>query len=195
MTAMDERIENLVFQVPLPGGQERLRQMILYVCEKCVQAELFGQVKLNKILWRADFHSYAKRMRPVTGRAYQRLPFGPALKEMLPLLREMQMRDEIEISEHDFGEGIIERRPKAKIPAKLNYFSSEDVVFVNDSIRHYWNMSGRESSDESHGVAWSTRSDKEPMPYNSAFLSDATLTPSQWKRLVDLGHAQFWRSA
>ena len=63
--------------VILPGKQDRLRQMILYVATKCAKAERMGLIKLNKILWKADFDAFAARQRPITGREYQRLDLGP----------------------------------------------------------------------------------------------------------------------
>jgi len=40
--------------VPLPGGQTRARQAILYVAKRCESAKFFGAIKLNKILWKAE---------------------------------------------------------------------------------------------------------------------------------------------
>jgi hypothetical protein len=85
----ESRPPHLTFQVKLPGGQSRLREAALYVMTRCANAEAFGLVKLNKILWRADFKAYAARRVPVTGRQYQRLAQGPAPVEMLPVLQEL----------------------------------------------------------------------------------------------------------
>jgi hypothetical protein len=43
---------NLTYSVPLRGGQERLREMILYISKRCHNAPRFGSIKLNKILGR-----------------------------------------------------------------------------------------------------------------------------------------------
>ncbi|MFZ3235603.1 MAG: hypothetical protein WA184_09560, partial [Stellaceae bacterium] len=72
-----------------------------------------GLIKLNKILWKADFDAYAARNIPVTGRAYQRLELGPAPREMRPLLNEMIRARLIHLEETDFGDGVIEYRPIA----------------------------------------------------------------------------------
>src|SRR4051812_28498645 len=90
MSSLPVARPKLTWKVELPGGQRRLREAILYVSEKCVEARFFGKVKLNKIIWRADFESFAQRGQPVTGRQYQRLKQGPAPVEMLPLLNELQ---------------------------------------------------------------------------------------------------------
>jgi Antitoxin SocA-like, Panacea domain len=170
------RRPQLTAKVDLPGGQDRLRQMILYVAIRNMQAERFGLTKLNKIIWRADFESFAVRGRPVTGRAYQRLPQGPAPKEMRPLLNEMLREGAITLSETDFGDDIIERRPIAMVGPNLSNFSKDDIEFVEASIRHYWDKTGGETSDDSHGIAWKTRGDKAIMYYELSYLSDEDLS-------------------
>ena len=65
--------------IGLQGGQDRLRQLTLYVSREFATAARFGLVKLNKTLWKADFDAYANRRVPVTGR-----PTGGWLKAPLP---------------------------------------------------------------------------------------------------------------
>lgn len=177
---MDSKI---TMKVALPGGQDRLRQMVLYACKKNVEARYFGRVKLNKILWKSDFDAYAARLRPVTGRPYQRLPQGPAPKEMLPVYREMLQRQLIVEDQTDFGGGKVEMRPRALAQPDLSLFDDSDLQFVDQSIRYYWNMTGTETSDDSHGASWTSRNDGDPMPYESTFLSDNKLSARQVERL------------
>jgi hypothetical protein len=55
MSILPDHRPRLTWKVPLPGGQKRLREAVLYVSAACKDAERFGLVKLNKIIWRADF--------------------------------------------------------------------------------------------------------------------------------------------
>jgi hypothetical protein len=171
---------------PLPGGQNRLKQMILYVAGRCEGARFFGAIKLNKILWKADFDSFLESGTPVTGREYRRQKFGPALREMMPVQREMLGDGTIRIERRDFGDGIVELRTIAVDGPSLSIFSERDLWYVERSISHYWDMTGMESSDESHGVAWLTRANGDPMPYEVSILSDRQPTPDQMKRLKSL---------
>jgi len=185
---------HLTFTVDLPGGKERLRQIILYVSRECLTAPRFGGIKLNKIIWRADFESFAARGKPVTGRPYQRLKLGPAPKEMLPTHRDMLNEGLIEISRIDFGDGVVEQRTVPVVEPQLDLFDETDLQFVDDSIRYYWGMTGVETSDESHGIAWRTRSDGDPMPYESAYLSDRKLTAPQLTRMKKMIYDKGWIS-
>jgi hypothetical protein len=189
---MQSHVPNLTYFVDLPGGQNRLRQLVIYVADKCQTADRFGGIKLNKILWKADFDAFAARQIPVTGRRYQRERLGPIPKEMLPLRRDMEREGVISIELIDFGDGIIEHRTIPLIPPDLALFSQSDIQFVDEAIRYYWNMTGMESSDDSHGVAWRTRANGEPMPYEASFLSDRQLSTQQRRRFADRLYAEGW---
>jgi hypothetical protein len=47
--------------------------------------EPFGAVKLNKLLFYADFFAYVKFGECITGQEYQKLAQGPAPRRMLPV--------------------------------------------------------------------------------------------------------------
>ena len=191
---MAEFKPRLTYMVDLPGGQERLHQAILYVSTKCQNAKRFGGIKLNKIIWRADFESFLHRGQPVTGRAYQRLRLGPAPKEMLPVHRAMIDAGLIKVDIVDFGEGIIERRTVPLEAPDPRFFDDQDLGFLDDAVAYYWDLTGMETSDESHGMAWKTRSNGDPMPYESAYLSDRNLTNTQREKMEKMICAKGWVS-
>ncbi len=111
---------------------------------------------------------------------------------MLPIHKEMLRSGSIEITTRDFGDNKVERRTIAVDQAHLRYFNETDMAFVDESIKHYWAKTGTETSDESHGVAWSSRNDKDPMPYESAYLSDEELGWPQKLRLSELMYERGW---
>jgi hypothetical protein len=186
--------QRLTYRVDLPGGQSRLQEMILYVSERCATTKRFGKIKLNKIIWKADFEAYAARRVPVTGRAYQRLKFGPAPIEMAPLYGEMLQDGLITINRVDLGEGYIEHRTIPEVKPELALFSPDDLRYVENSIGYYWELTGEEASDDSHGVAWQTRSDGDPMPYELALLSDARPNEHQARHLLEMAERLGWNS-
>ena len=175
----------MTLTVSLRGGQARLRQMILYVAKRCEDAKFFGAIKLNKIIWKADFDLFAERGVPVTGREYRRQKLGPTLREMRPLQTEMLKDGAIKIDRRNIGE-YVEQRTIALDKPDMSLFTPEDIAYVERSIQHYWDMTGTETSDESHGVAWKTRANGEPMPYEFALLSDRVPKPAQMARLKQL---------
>ena len=199
MVRRDREHRTLTYKVDLPGGQSRLKDLVLYVSAKCRTAPRLGLIKLNKIIWRADFRAFERRGLPVSGRYYQRLKFGPAPIEMPPILAEMAQQGLLEFEITDFGfdddgKSIKERRPIPLAKPSLQWFSPDDLVFVDESIDHYWNMTGMETSDDSHGIAWRTRSNGDPMPYESSHLSDETLDGEILAHLAEIGRERGWSS-
>jgi Protein of unknown function (DUF4065) len=176
---------HVTYKVDLSGGQRRLKEAILYVAGKGQPMTFFGRIKLNKILWRADFKSFYERGQPVTGRTYQKLEFGPALVEMWPVMNDLLREDLLLEEEHTVPGDRIEHRPVAKAEPVLRHFSPEDIEFLDESLRHYWNMTGMESSDESHGVAWKTRNIGDAIPYEAAYFEDKPLPTPTLQRLAD----------
>jgi hypothetical protein len=147
--------------------------MILYVSERCENAPRFGKVKLNKILWKADFDAFAARGVPVTGRSYQRLQQGPAPVEMPPVLAEMVADGALEFNYEEIGPGFVEERPIAKRPANIQkYFNEADLKYVDDAIAYFWSMTAGAASDASHGLAWKSRNNLDAMPYEASYLVD-----------------------
>ena len=172
--------------VQLPGSQSRARQLILYIARRCENAKFFGAIKLNKIMWKADFDSFAERGVPVTGREYRRQKLGPTLREMVPIQTDMLKDGAIRFEQRDFGDDMVEQRTIAIDDPDLSLFNDTDMSYVDRAIRHYWDMTGTEASDQSHGVAWRTRANGDPMPYEAAILSDAQPSDNQMNRLKAL---------
>lgn len=193
MSSIPAGRQKLTWKVSLPGGQKRLREAVLYVSQKCETAPYFGKVKLNKIIWRADFESFAQRGQPVTGRQYQRLKQGPAPVEMLPILNELQAEGLITYKVRRLGDHE-EQRPVALQSPILTLFSKQDLDYLDQAISVYWDKTGTEVSDISHGVAWRSRDDGDPMPYELAYLSDRPLGIGQKGKLLKLAQTYGWNS-
>jgi len=185
---------NVTYRVDLSGGQRRLKEAILYVAQEAQPMRLFGRIKLNKILWRADFRAFYERHQPVTGRTYQRLPWGPALIEMLPVMQEL-LKEGALTEEAQVHAGNTEYRPVAKVEPVLKFFSPEDLEYLDESIHHYWNMTGTESSDESHGIAWKSRMDGDAIPYEAAYFEDKPLPQAALDKLARIARKYQLRSA
>jgi len=182
MVALSDLGRNVTYRVNLPGGQSRLKEASLYVMQKAAAFEYFGLVKLNKILWRADFAAFHERHIPVTGRQYQALEAGPAPFEMRPILNDMLRDSEIEIIETEVPG---ELRPIAKVQPVLRFFSQNDLRFLDEAIVYYKDMTATQASNESHGLAWKTRHIGDPIPYEAAIFDDSITPENMPPKLAD----------
>ena len=153
--------------------QEKFKELILYIAEQCQHDLSFGAVKLNKMLYYADFDAYRLLGQPVTGATYRKLQAGPAPKDLIVA------RDEL----IDEGRVSLESRPyfnrtqkrlvlQSGVNANKEVFTPEEREIINAVIKFFMPMSAREASDYSHREAgWLLAGDREIIPYESAFLS------------------------
>src|SRR5260370_23975101 len=87
----------LHFAFQLPGSDQRFRELVLYICEKCATDPKFGATKLNKILYFSDFLAYGNFGEPITGFEYQREKNGPVPKRLLPIRNAMIQSGELAV--------------------------------------------------------------------------------------------------
>jgi len=163
----------------------------LYVMHAARQFDYFGLVKLNKMLWRADFNSFLERKFPVTGRPYQKLEHGPAPVEMKPILRDLETSGTISFVETNIPN---ERRPVPAVDVYLSNLSPRDVGYLDEAISHYRNMTASATSRDSHGVAWRTRAIGDQIPYEAAIFDDSPLPQALEHKLMWLGRERQWQS-
>src|ERR1700690_2214018 len=62
---------------------EKLKELILYIAAKSQDDDAFGAIKLNKILFTADFFAFGLWGKPITEAVYVHRPLGPAPQELL----------------------------------------------------------------------------------------------------------------
>jgi Protein of unknown function (DUF4065) len=180
-----ERKDRLTERISLPGDNNRLKELIVYISAKCQDDPAFGAVKLNKILFQADFRAYRLRGKPITGASYFRLKHGPAPKALMPIMSELHQDDAVRTQRRIVG-GQEQKRPIALRPPDLRYFSGEEIAIVDDIINELWGKSATAVSEESHGIQWKTRADRDPIPYESAYLSDDPVTLDDIQRAEEL---------
>jgi hypothetical protein len=160
-------------EFPELPGEDKLRNLILYIADKCASDKYFGTVKLNKLIQRSDFTAFARLGRPITGSEYFAAKLGPVPK-LMPKVREQMLADR-EVAEQirTVGGGYTERRLVASKRADLSGFSAEEIAIVDAVIEESRKKTGRDMSWRSHGRAWRiARKAPSSIPYESAFLSD-----------------------
>ena len=170
-----------------PPGDGRLGEAMLYVAERLADDPAGrGAVKLNKILWWADFESFRERGRSVTGAVYQKLNEGPAPVRLLPIRKRLLQSGAVEMTERHTG---------ARSPEKVLYALREpepvfddDVRYLERALKKFHGMTGKECSDFSHraSAGWQTVEQGHVIPYETSIID--TRPPSEadlaWARSV-----------
>lgn len=180
------------YSIDVPRGRQRFRELIVYISERCQIDPNFGAVKLNKILYHADFRAFERFGVPLTGMKYFKLPAGPAPKAMLPILGELEAegiitRDPPQTAAFD------QRRTYAKRKARIeDLFSLDEIDLIEEVIKELWGQSATAVSDDTHGVAWRSREMKDEIPYEAVFLSDEPATTDDIAEARELNERHGW---
>jgi len=172
--------------------REKFKELILYIAQESEGDSTFGATKLNKILFFCDFLSYRAYGESITGQRYFKLPYGPAPRPLVPVVRELIEEGScIKVPRSRFG------RPQetifAKREADIDVFNSRDIALVDFVMRQLRDNDATQVSDLSHEfIGWQLAGDQEDIPYETIFLGDPrklTLTEEeiQYGRRLDEG--------
>ncbi len=174
-TTRDDRWQDLTFGSDDLRSTDKLRELILYVADKCEDDRTFGAVKLNKILFYADFISFAEYGEPITGVKYRKFQQGPVPTILKRVRFEMEESGEVVVRKKSYH-GRMQHRLIPLRPPNFDLLRARDIALVDDVIQMLWNCSAQEVSELSHDRAWRNASEGEAIPYEAAFVSDEPLT-------------------
>lgn len=166
---------SLTFGSDGPRSTEKLRELVLYIADKCEDDPTFGAVKLNKILFYADFISFAEYGEPITGVKYRKFEQGPVPTILRRVRMEMEDGGDLVIRKKSYH-GRMQHRPIPLRPPDFNQLGARDIALVDDMIQAFWNRTAQEVSELSHDRAWKNALEGEVIPYEAAFVSDEPLT-------------------
>jgi hypothetical protein len=160
-------------------SDKKLKELILYIAEKCADDPCFGKTKLNKILFYSDFLSYFVTGDPITGHEYMRLPHGPGPRRLKPILVEMEEAKEVRTKKERKYDLHQERVISLRKP-DLEGFHLQHLDIVDQVIQALWGRTNTEVSLISHAnIGWKLALPKETIPYESIFLSNRPLTEAE----------------
>ena len=148
----------------------KFKELMLYFSQRGLDEKLvIGSVKLNKLLFFADFRAYAELGEPITGARYQKLPLGPAARQFLPMQDELLRDEAIEFQDRDDRNVVIVPRGKHD----LTVLSDDERRIANDVFEELRPYNATATSDYSHlkSAGWKVVALKEDIPYESAFVS------------------------
>lgn len=166
-------------------NEAKLGELMLYVALKCEEHQLFGAVKLNKILFYSDFYAYAKYGRPITGASYRKLALGPAPSRLVPVREMLQSEGAAFLRTVSTYSGMEQKRLLALRAPDLSLFSAEEIALVDSVIQELSRQTAQAVSDRSHEhVGWRLADMDEEIPYETILLPNTPipLTDAELKR-------------
>lgn len=172
--------------------EDKFKELILYVAEKCEDDPHYGAVKLDKVLFYSDFLAYAVMGKPISGAEYIALAHGPGPKLLAPIRDAMEEANDIVVRKRDrFGQTQVRVIPRRRV--NLSLFSSEEIALVDNILGALRGQNATELSELSHlEYGWKVAKYKETIPYETAFISTSDATPADKERARELAHEYAW---
>jgi hypothetical protein len=164
----------------------KFREMLVYIAARSENDETVGSVKLNKLLFNADFISYGLFGKAISGVEYQRLQKGPAPRRMVPVTTELVKQGVIARGKRTWM-GVEQHRIYALREPDVSAFTAQELDILNQVITQNWGLSGNTMSRISHEfLGWKAANEGETIPYHAIFLSDRALTPEEAEFALEL---------
>jgi hypothetical protein len=138
------------------ADDRKMKELILYLSARSEDDPRFSSTKLNKLLFYCDFTAYRQLGHSITGHPYQKLPFSPAPKAMIPV----EHRDER--------------------PIETSVLSLEEVALADQILQELWEDGAADVSDLSYDfIGWKAAALDEVIPYETVFVGDPSTPASE----------------
>jgi hypothetical protein len=166
--------------------KNKFKTLVHYICaQRSGDPSSLGAVKLNKILWLADFRAYYRLGDSITGARYVKRQFGPVPHQIMPVLNELQNEGAIEIKEvSHFG------KPKKEYVVhygtSIDHFADEEKKIIDTTITFICDgHTAASTSEASHDHIWKAAEDGEEMPYYTVFSIPGKITEDEleWAKM------------
>ena len=149
----------------------KLRNLILYILEKCGGKPNLGETVLYKLLYFIDFESAEVFGHPLTGMSYVKLQYGPVPRksEFDSVIKEMSEKGALKIFSHEFY-GKPQKRYVALQEPGPEAFTKEEEDLINRNLIQLSDRKAAEITHYVHGdVPWKKTPDGEIIDYALAF--------------------------
>jgi hypothetical protein len=150
----------------------KFKELILYFSQRGLDEGLvIGSTKLNKLLFFTDLRAFAELGQPVTGARYQKLEFGPAARELLPMRRELLADKEVRFrdrSDDDLNDVLV----PISTPNVKRVLSEDERRIADEVFEELRPFNATATSDYSHlkSAGWKVVPLQADIPYESAFV-------------------------
>lgn len=181
----------------MAGGSEfnpaKFKELVLLLAQRSASDPRMSRVKLNKLLYRADFEAFRRLGHSITGATYIKGEHGPMASE-LPVA-EQELGRSGYLSWRFAQAGPHEQKiPVAKEPPDETLFTAEELQVINDALTELLPHGGKAASEWSHeeSAGWNLVDSGKPIPYETAFISMKQPSTSLFRHAERLARKRNW---
>lgn len=153
------------------ADEEKLGELLLLIAEDLADDPFGGAVKVNKVLFFAEFAHVRSTGRPITGAPYQKLRHGPAPRRLVPV-RERLLASGAATLVSEVVLGRTQHRLRPSRPARREIFTEEELRSVADAVTLLKGRTGTDASALSHlEPGWQLVKEGDTIPFVTAYLA------------------------
>lgn len=167
-------------------NESKFRQLLHSVASVMAEYQSSGAVKLNKVLYFAEFWQYRDTGSAISGVEFVHRRMGPTPCRLLPVRAWMIADGLLRLEIHELGPGMEEHRLLPAAPMDYDLLPEEEISRVESVAEELRLLSAAEVSSRSHlDAGWRTTSDGETIPYDAVFMDAVqVITPNSRERMV-----------
>lgn len=166
--------------------EKKLKNLILYVLEKCGGKPNIGETVLYKLFYFIDFDNYELYGRPITGMRYIKLQFGPVprLADYRPVVEKMTANEELKIISQKYHNRI-QKRYIALVEADPSVFTADELEIINKTIARLSDMGASQIENYVHqDIPWKGAEDKQEISYESVYYRASPYTRRDYEEAI-----------
>ena len=172
LTAKDGA-DNHELRISIPKLKiDKLKDILLYILEKCAGKPNIGETLLYKLLYFSDFNYYEIYEEHLTGAEYRKLPFGPVPQKLDSIINQMISSKMIKRFKTEYH-GYPQTRYIPLTKANLKNLKASEKDILDKVIEQYSDWSATAISDYSHkDMPWLASKDGEMIDYELVFYRE-----------------------
>ena len=168
-----EQIYSTELRISIPTLQvKKLKNVLLYILEKCAGKPNVGETVLFKLLYFSDFNYYELYEEHLTGATYRKLPYGPVPHRLDVLIDEMiqqQSLTRVKTAYH----GYPQTRYLPLHKADLTQLKASEKEVIDQVIEQFSGWSAKAISEYSHqDIPWMASKEGEEINYELTFYRE-----------------------
>jgi transcriptional regulator with XRE-family HTH domain len=152
--------------------QEKFKQVLLYVLERCAGKPNVGETVLNKLIYFIEFNYYERYEEHLVGATFKKLQFGPVPMNMDQILSQMESDGQVKMFKADYY-GLLQKRFFPLDKPDLKNLNAREIEVIDQVLNQFIDFSARAISDYSHkDMPWKATNEGDVIDYELAFYRE-----------------------
>lgn len=178
----------------------KFKEMVLYFAVRAAEVGDggFGMVKLNKLLYRADFEAFRTLGQPITGETYERQDYGPVARDLPIILDELGASGRLwweRIAAGPYMRNVPRVPSDGEAAPDCSLFSEQELKVMEATLRELTGFGGKAASEWSHehSAGWNAAGENGvAIDYSTAIISTKPIPKEDLERATRYVRDRGW---